>query len=113
MGFQNEERITMKEVSPVDPVLANHPKYPTWNHVVPLPSAGLMGTVGATDIENFFVVGDAWAQVITKFIGSHDTILDMGCGCGRTARFLINLPDLKYIGFDIFKPSMEWCTKNL
>jgi SAM-dependent methyltransferase len=91
----------------------NHSKYPTWPLVAPLPPRDLMMDVGARDIENFFIVGDAWAQVITKYVGSNDTILDIGCGCGRTARFLINLPDIQYIGFDIVKRHVEWCSTNL
>ncbi len=91
----------------------NNPKYDQWGGVVPLPSELLMGTVGATDIENFFVVGDAWAQVATRLLGPERSMLDIGCGCGRTARFLLNVRDLHYVGFDIFKPSIDWCATRI
>ena len=90
----------------------NHTKYPRWKYVAPLPSAQLMGSIGAPDIENFLIVGEAWAQVISKFLTLGDTVFDIGCGCGRTARFLIYF-SIEYIGFDIFQPSIQWCIENL
>lgn len=92
---------------------ASHEKYPRWRHVAPLPSAELMGTVGAPDIENFLIVGDAWAQVVTRFVPPDGTVLDVGCGCGRTARVLLNARALRYVGFDIMRPSIEWCREEL
>jgi SAM-dependent methyltransferase len=92
--------------------------YPTWKHVVPLPTAALMATVGAPSIENFLVVGEAWASVIGAALARHRgapgaggtyRVLDMGCGCGRTARFLALRPDVRYVGFDIMAPLLEWC----
>jgi SAM-dependent methyltransferase len=72
-----------------------------------------MGTVGAPDIENFLVVGDAWAQNISRLVGPTGRVLDVGCGCGRIARFLLNLRELEYVGLDIMKPSIDWCRENL
>ena len=90
-----------------------HPKYPRWRHVAPLPSVELMGTVGAPDIENFLIVGDAWAQVVTHFAPPGGAVLDVGCGCGRTARVLLGARTLRYVGFDILQPSVAWCRENL
>lgn len=90
-----------------------HPKYARWRYVAPLPSAELMGTVGAPDIENFLIVGDAWAQVVTHFAPPAGTVLDVGCGCGRTARVLLNARALRYVGFDILRPSIDWCCAHL
>jgi SAM-dependent methyltransferase len=91
----------------------SHDKYPRWRYVAPLPSAELMGTVGAADIENFFVVGDAWSQVVTRLATPAARVLDVGCGCGRIARFLLNARELRYVGLDIMRPSIEWCREHL
>jgi cyclopropane fatty-acyl-phospholipid synthase-like methyltransferase len=72
-----------------------------------------MATVGAPDIENFLVVGEAWFHVASRFLAPGETVLDIGCGCGRTARFLLASPGLRYVGFDIFKPSIDWCSVTL
>jgi len=44
-----------------------------------------------------------------------DTILEVGCGVGRDAIHLTEKLSSKgrYIGFDIIKPSIEWCQKNI
>jgi SAM-dependent methyltransferase len=91
----------------------SHGKYPSWKYVAPLPSAELMGTVGAADIENFLVVGDAWSQVVTRLVSSTARVLDVGCGCGRIARFLLNARELRYVGLDIMEPSVAWCRDHL
>jgi len=90
-------------------VPANHHAFPSWNRVLPLPSADLMYSVGAPSIENFLLVGEAWFHVISKDLPPDGTILDLGCGCGRTARFLLNLRSLNYVGIDIFRASIDWC----
>jgi SAM-dependent methyltransferase len=80
---------------------------------VPLPPAELLQHVGAPDIERFFVVGDAWAQLLTKFIASDASVLEIGCGCGRIARFLLNLPDLRYAGVDSVEAQIAWCAAHI
>ena len=89
--------------------LATHPSYSRWNKVLPLPNPRLMLSIGAADVENFYVVADAWAQVISQYLTEGARVLDIGCGCGRTARFFLHHPFLeKYIGFDVIQPSVDW-----
>ena len=82
-------------------------------YVVPLPPLTLMIKAGAPTVENFLVVGDVWAQVIGKLLIPGNVMLDIGCGCGRIPRFLVNFPGISYIGFDILQPSVDWCSEYL
>jgi SAM-dependent methyltransferase len=93
--------------------LGTHPQYPVWKGVVPLPNVSLMDSIGAATLENFYIVGEAWASVVGRFLGPGATALDIGCGCGRTARLLLLRPDIRYIGFDVFKPAIEWAERHL
>ncbi len=78
--------------------------------MIPFPPEGLMWSTGGASIENFIVMGDAWAQVVTKYTPENATVLDMGCGCGRTARVLVNNRWItRYIGFDVIPENVGWC----
>ena len=69
-----------------------------------------MGIVGARSVEKFLVVGDAWGQLVTWYAPDHATVLEIGCGCGRAARVLVNNRWInRYIGFDVIRRSIEWC----
>ena len=43
-------------------------------------------------------------------------VFDFGCGCGRVARQMLlqgsDIPE-RYLGVDLFLPSIEWCADNL
>jgi SAM-dependent methyltransferase len=87
-----------------------HPVYSGWKYVIPIPPLSLLFSVGAPSVENFLVVGDAWAQLVSRYAPENATIVDIGCGCGRTARLLINNRWIStYIGFDVVKESIDWC----
>ena len=83
-----------------------------WKHVLPLPNDRMMLHVGAQSVDNFFFVGDAWAQLLSRYIARGSHVMDVGCGCGRTARFLVNNPHVaRYTGFDVFAPYVDWCNR--
>lgn len=49
-------------------------------------------------------------------VENYQTIFDFGCGCGRVARQLMLMKKAevgKYVGIDLFKESIDWCSANL
>jgi ubiquinone/menaquinone biosynthesis C-methylase UbiE len=42
-----------------------------------------------------------------------DTILDIGCGCGRVAAQFVGQHHGEYHGFDVVLSMIEWCRKNI
>jgi ubiquinone/menaquinone biosynthesis C-methylase UbiE len=67
---------------------------------------------------------DTWDVIAKGHIGQYEkytplqpdyTFLEVGCGVGRDAIQLTEIlsPQGKYIGFDIIKPSIDWCTANI
>ena len=96
-------------ISAADSAKTN-PRYGVWKYVIPIPPDTLLWSVGAPSIENFLVVGDAWAQVVSRYTPESSTVLDIGSGCGRTARVLINNRWIRtYIGFDVIRENVDWC----
>jgi len=92
----------------------NQTLVPVWGNVIPLPPPDLMGIVGAPTRENFLIVGDAWAQMATRYCPEFATVLDIGCGCGRIARVLFNNRWItRYIGFDVVFSGIEWCNRYI
>lgn len=82
-----------------------------WPHTIPLPNTQLIGTVSYGTLEQFYIIGEAWAQLVARFQPDEPVVLDLGCGCGKLARFLYLNPRLRYIGIDIFAPSITWCSR--
>ena len=91
-----------------------HEHYPRWSGIAPLPNARMMLHVGAETVENFLVVGDAWGQLVASLLTPDSRVLDIGCGCGRTARTLLHDTRIvRYIGFDVVAPYIAWNNRFL
>jgi SAM-dependent methyltransferase len=86
------------------------------NPNIPIPPIHLRRSVGLEDVAYFdnptrgLVFGDAVEAT------QYRSVFDFGCGCGRIARQLLlqrdKVPE-EYVGIDLFKASIEWCTENL
>jgi len=89
----------------------NDPTYQYSSFELPLPSPALRATVSDPELGMWLYIGSAWASVCQRYLPD-DTdafVLDIGCGVGKTARFLYFNPHVSYCGFDIFAPAIQWC----
>ena len=78
---------------------------------LPLPPTELTKLVGHADASGFD--NPTGAAEFPGINSSH--VLDIGCGCGRIARRLMQqlVPPARYLGVDINKRMLYWCSHNL
>lgn len=73
------------------------------------------------DIRLFLIVGQRIAESIERELNEAgtslsrmNTVLDFGCGCGRTIRWLIeSFPHTRFCGTDVDTLAIQWCQENL
>ena len=73
------------------------------------------------DADRFLKVGEltsrniqAALMRIDRRLGDFHSILDFGCGCGRTVRWLApQSPDAKFHGTDVDTEAIDWCRAHL
>lgn len=60
---------------------------------------------------NFEAVGRGLVRVLSKkgLAAPETDLLDVGCGCGRAARYLLGTPIRSYVGFDRHPGMIQWC----
>ncbi|KAF2990052.1 class I SAM-dependent methyltransferase [Methylocystis sp. MJC1] len=66
--------------------------------------------------ETFDTIARHHFQTLNDVVGiaPDHTVLEIGCGIGRDAMQLTNIiTEGTYIGVDIIKPSIDWCTNNI
>jgi len=85
---------------------------------LPLPPAEFMTLVcgEAENIEQtFLAVGKLLVEMLEKddMLRPGVAFLDVGCGCGRLARFLCDSPIASYVGFDRHSGMIDWCRREL
>lgn len=80
------------------------------SYAVAVPNAALRGASSVAELGAWMAIGEAWSQVALRFVPSDAPLVaDIGCGCGKMARFLMGHPELTYIGLDVFGPAIDWC----
>ena len=81
----------------------------------PLPPASMRSRVGIDSSRGHF--RDVGAQAARDIIGIAATNegrwLDFGCGSGRVAWHVANLPGIALTGVDIDAPAVRWCAEHL
>lgn len=104
---------SISRISPHDS-LRTHERYPVWDGILPLPPESLLWSVGGSSLENFLVVADAWDLMMGPYLRPGSTVLEIGCGCGRSARTLLRHPFVaRYVGFDVIAENIHWCNRFL
>src|SRR5205085_12206331 len=88
----------------------------------PIPPAILRFRIGeTTDLSSFFAIGhntlkslEAALASVSRPIDSFQSILDFGCGCGRTLIWLAKqYPQLNLYGTDVDKAAIAWCNTHI
>lgn len=108
----SEQHVKWRNVSREGLHTIDEQAWPAQPHGLALPNEVLREASSVSDLAAFFAIGEAWAQLVARYLPqSAPRVLDLGCGCGKLARFLYLVPDLTYVGIDIFLPSIRWCEK--
>lgn len=81
---------------------------------IPLPPEEMRGLIGQPDAEAFLASARAPFPAALG-VGSPDSVFDFGCGCGRLARYFMQLPKppRHYLGVDLHLGLINWCRSNL
>lgn len=82
-------------------------------YVLPIPAESMRIGAGTGDLDFWYPIGEAWAQLVSYFLPPNPAVLDMGCHCGRMARFFFFHPAIRYVGVDVWRPGIEWCQEHL
>jgi SAM-dependent methyltransferase len=96
-------RSTNAKLSGSDPIST---AAPFW---IPLPTSALRESSSVADLGSWYAIGEAWVHVALSQVRTFEPrILDIGCGCGKMARFFSINPRGSYLGLDVFRPSIDW-----
>ena len=83
---------------------------------LPLPPRDYMELVcGRSQADQFEMVGEALIRMLEAedMLDTQTDLLDVGCGCGRVARYLVDRPLHSYTGFDRHPGMIEWCVGEI
>jgi SAM-dependent methyltransferase len=90
-------------------LVGNDPLFTGAAFGIPLPMPSLRESSSVADLGLWYAIGEAWVHVaLSQVRNAEPRVLDIGCGCGKMARFFAINPRTSYLGIDVFKPSVEW-----
>ena len=74
-----------------------------------------MQLIGATDARAFADAGHGLVGLLRDqgLIRPEVNFLDIGCGVGRVARYLLDEGIRSYVGFDRHPDMVKWCASNI
>src|SRR5919198_1142369 len=86
----------------------------------PIPPRRLRAAVGSPSIERYFAAGHGNAagllaalRHLGREIGEFESVLDFGCGCGRTLQNLTLADGPTFHGCDVDEQAIEWAARHL
>lgn len=91
-------------------------KLSTQEYLDMIPPENLRDIVGKSSQEQYIRIGlGARKTMINSGLRQTDSVLDIGCGCGRMAIALVDflLPTASYDGFDILPAGIQWCQEQI
>lgn len=91
--------------------LMDEQAWPPQPHSLAIPNEVLREASSVSDIAAFMAIGEAWAAMVSHYLPPNPVVLDLGCGCGKLARFFYLITGLRYVGIDLFKPAVLWCQR--
>jgi len=82
--------------------------------LLPMPDPSLQDQVGPPGVFQDVGLTTMGRLNMAGLRPEHD-VLDVGCGVGRTARYLCDylVPEARYEGFDIMESLIEWCRNEI
>ena len=86
------------------------------NDAIPMPPLEYQSLVcGSNGIHHFEEVGRGLVNMLDHcgMLSEDVEFLDVGCGCGRVARYFMDRSVKSYTGFDRHKGMIEWCRQQI
>jgi SAM-dependent methyltransferase len=106
------------QASPASPTRADEPHAlgtgRVSGNVPPIAGASIRARSASASLSAYLINSDAWHLLLCRFLKPNSQVLDIGCGCGVTARTFTYNPNVKkYIGFDADRESIDYCNQQL